>query len=462
MGACTSTAAGSSSAETCDNVYRIRQLDEKYRRKQLFILRLTDKQIIIMRKGRREKPEKTISLYPDSNSLYVLRYGIPELNQPAILLEVKGFRNEPDVQYLFYCKRHEKLFEQLQKKISEASKRISRGTLRYTPVSTPTPTTPGHNTSQPSSFHLNGSIHTHSTPQMVDPLALPHFQPGSLGTSSQPPPGDNNYVNTEQPVVPPQTPRNNSSFGGSRFNMPLSPVAEDEQPLNNMDQASGKFVLDQPPLTRAELQKRRMAPPKTSPPSTFEPNWPGMPPQMRFGSGSFFCGSGGNTDRDTVTSRTSLSTRSSGLLNQLSARSDCEPLLMPSNVSTPNPNHHMRFKQHNSSDPIYVQPNQPDEFTAPRTPGISSFTAPPQSCKRFIFPPMDALTRPEGSSMNYVTVEHNSMSSSNSTPRTPKTPSATVQYTPVDFQKTEELHRSQSITRVDSTRSRSALLPQKN
>ena len=40
-----------------------------------------------------------------------------------------------------------------------------------------------------------------------------------------------------------------------------------------------------------------------------------------------------------------------------------------------------RFKQHNSSDPIYVQPNQPDEFTAPRTPGISSFTAPPQSCK---------------------------------------------------------------------------------
>ena len=62
MGACTSTAAGSSSAETCDNVYRIRQLDEKYRRKQLFILRLTDKQIIIMRKGRREKPEKTISV----------------------------------------------------------------------------------------------------------------------------------------------------------------------------------------------------------------------------------------------------------------------------------------------------------------------------------------------------------------------------------------------------------------
>lgn len=118
------------------------------------------------------------------------------------------------MQYLFYCKRHEKLFEQLQKKISEASKRISRGTLRYTPVSTPTPTTPGHNTSQPNSFHqmqhLNGSIHAHTTPQMVDPLALSHFPPSSLGTSSQPLAGDNNYVNTEQPVIP-QTPRNNTS-----------------------------------------------------------------------------------------------------------------------------------------------------------------------------------------------------------------------------------------------------------
>jgi len=75
-------------------------------------------------------------------------------------------------------------------------------------------------------------------------------------------------------------------FGGSRFNTPLSPVAEDGQPLNNLDQACGKFVLEQPPLTRADLQKRRMAPPKLSPPSTFEPNWPGMPPQMRFGSSS--------------------------------------------------------------------------------------------------------------------------------------------------------------------------------
>ena len=48
---------------------------------------------------------------------------------------------------------------------------------------------------------------------------------------------------------------------------------------------------------------------------------------------------------------------------------------------------------------------------------------------------MDTIHRDDrGGSMNYVTVEHNSISSTNSTPRTPKTPGMTVQYTPVDFQ----------------------------
>lgn len=65
---------------------------------------------------------------------------------------------------------------------------------------------------------------------------------------------------------------------------------------------------------------------------------------------------------------------------------------------------------------------------------------------------MDPLHRDDrGGSMNYVTVEHNSISSTNSTPRTPKTPGVTVQYTPVDFQKTDELHRSQKpVVRSDS------------
>lgn len=74
---------------------------------------------------------------------------------------------------------------------------------------------------------------------------------------------------------------------------------------------------------------------------------------------------------------------------------------------------------------------------------------------------MEEIKRCEGGSMNYVTVEHNSLSSSNSTPRTPKTPGTSVQYTPVDFQKTDELHKSQSIIRSDSKRSRSNLIPQK-
>lgn len=390
------------------------------------ILRLTDKQLIIMQKGRRDQPELTASLYPDSNSFYVVRYGVPDIKDPAILFEVKGYGNSPDAKYLFYCKENEQLYEQLQKKITEASKRISYGTLRHTPVSTPTPTTPGPHQS------LN------------DPLAMPSFNHTHLQQ-----PATTGYVNTEERPQMPHTPRNNSSFGGSRYNTPLSPVPEDEMRLLE----HGKFVLDMPPLTRAELQKRRTASTKVTLPNTFEPNWPGMP-HLRYGSNPLF----GDVNREAIASRTSLSTRSSGLLNQLSARSDCEPLLM-SNVSTPNPNQ-MRLK-HNSSDPIYVHPSQPDEFTAPRTPAFNCFTAPPQSGKRFVFPPMDELKRPEGSSMNYVTVEHNSMSSSNSTPRTPKTPGPSVQYTPVDFQKTEELHRSQSITRADSTRSRSTLISQK-
>lgn len=64
---------------------------------------------------------------------------------------------------------------------------------------------------------------------------------------------------------------------------------------------------------------------------------------------------------------------------------------------------------------------------------------------------MDPPIRDAVGSMNYVTVEHNSISSTNSTPRTPKTPGVTVQYTPVDFQKTDELHRSQKpVVRSDS------------
>ena len=74
---------------------------------------------------------------------------------------------------------------------------------------------------------------------------------------------------------------------------------------------------------------------------------------------------------------------------------------------------------------------------------------------------MEELKRSDAGSMNYVTVEHNSLSSSNSTPRTPKTPGASVQYTPVDFQKTDELHKSQSVLRTDSKRSRTNLIPQK-
>lgn len=65
---------------------------------------------------------------------------------------------------------------------------------------------------------------------------------------------------------------------------------------------------------------------------------------------------------------------------------------------------------------------------------------------------MEPIGNRDGGSMNYVTVEHNSLSSSNSTPRTPKTPGNCVQYTPVDFEKTDELHKSQqrSIVRTES------------
>merc|ERR1711990_807358 len=113
-----------------------------------------------------------------------------------------------------------------------------------------------------------------------------------------------------------------------------------------------------------------------------------------------------------------------------------------------------RCNKPNSAEHIYVNTANPNEV--PRTPSFNPsgpYTAPAgPGHRRFFFPPMDPLHRDDrGGSMNYVTVEHNSISSTNSTPRTPKTPGVTVQYTPVDFQKTDELHRSQKpVVRSDS------------
>lgn len=429
MGACTSTPNTPVGMPIEENTFRIRQLDDRMRKKAGMILRLTNDMLIIEQRGRRHKPELAASLFPDKNKYSIQRYGVPDISIPSILIDLKGYGGRDDSKYVFYCKDNTRLYEKLRSKIDQAQKRTSSiqsvANPRTTPI--PTPTTP----SRISTFDIHQKI-------------------------------EHTYVNDSNILPSTNTPRGHlSSFSSTRppFQAtPLSPVMEQEA---SREQET-TFKLDRPPSNRAEMKEMRELK-STKPNLTFELNnfalnnapWPKPPPRPN--TNSLY-----QNAQTELLSRTSLSTRSSGLnINQLSARSDCEPLLL-SNLSTPN-NHNTRIPKMHSHDPIYVNTaNTHEEFPGPRTPSFGSFTAPPNSySKRFFFPPMEEIKRCEGGSMNYVTVEHNSLSSSNSTPRTPKTPGTSVQYTPVDFKKTDELHKSQSIIRSDSKRSRSNLLPQK-
>lgn len=423
MGACTSTPNTPIGMPIEENTFRIRQLDDRMRKKSGMILRLTNDMLIIEQRGRRHKPELAASLFPDKTKFSIQRYGVPDIKIPSILIDLKGYGGRDDSKYVFYCKDNTRLYEKLRNKIDQAQKRTSSiqsvPNNRITPLPTPTPTTPSR----------------------ISNIQIEHT-----------------YVNDSNHLPPSNTPRAHlSSFPTNRppFQAtPLSPVMEQEA----REHDSMTFKLDRPPSNRAEMKEMRELKSTRSNPPTFEPShtpWPKPPPRPN--PNSLYQ----NAQTDHLLSRTSLSTRSSGLnMNQLSARSDCEPLLL-SNLSTPN-NHNTRIPKMHSHDHIYVNTANHEEFPGPRTPSFGSFTAPPNSySKRFFFPPMEEIKRCEGGSMNYVTVEHNSLSSSNSTPRTPKTPGTSVQYTPVDFQKTDELHKSQSIIRSDSKRSRSNLIPQK-
>lgn len=440
MGTCTSvpSSPNGNGFDQCDT-FRIRQLDGRLRKKAVMTLRISETDLIIEAKGRRGQPELIASLLPDSSRYSLQRYGVPDIPVPAILIDLKGYdRDHDNAQYVFFCRNNSALFERLQDKVKQSQKKTSTiraSSIRSTPL--PTPVAP----ITPTPFFPN------LTPNEV---AQPFNPSNRLSSTSTTTTEHHNYYND-----PARDEQNKLMHKGSSqsfknsgvFNQtPLSPVPE-------TDHGGGMkpIKLALAPKNRDEMLSRRNeqhGSVKLHPQPWNE--FPKPPPRNTFyqNSGNDF-------------SRTSLSTRSSGQnINQLSARSDCEPLLL-SNLSTPNQN--MRGIKPNSAEHIYVNTANPNE-TGPRTPSFHNpsgpFTAPagPQH-RRFFFPPMDALHR-DDLKMNYVTVEHNSLSSTNSTPRTPKTPGVTVQYTPVDFQKTDELRKSQrSIVRSDSKqRSRSNLI----
>ena len=78
MGSCTSTPNTPIGIPTIDeNTFRIRQLDDRMRKKSGMILRLTNDMLIIEQRGRRHKPELSASVrmkhLEDQYSKYLVR-----------------------------------------------------------------------------------------------------------------------------------------------------------------------------------------------------------------------------------------------------------------------------------------------------------------------------------------------------------------------------------------------------
>lgn len=413
--------------------YRIRQLDARYRKKAVMTLRITDTELIIEAKGRRRQPELVASLIPDPNKYSLQRYGVPDqghIGCPSILIDLKGYDSlHADVKYVFFCRDNKRLFDRLQQKVNQQKTNHHRpSSIRSTPI--PTPVAP----ITPTSFFQNVTPDNH--------FPNPSNRLSSTSTND-PNPYYNDSAMSEHNKLSHKGSSQSFKNSGVLNPIPLSPVPETDHVVKG-----GLINLALAPKNRAEMISRRNEAHSLSL-KHHQPHheFPKPPPRPGINSNLYQ-----NSSTANDYSRTSLSTSSGQNINQLSARSDCEPLLL-SNLSTPN-NQNLRCNKPNSAEHIYVNTANPSEV--PRTPSFNPsgpFTAPAGPChRRHFFPPMDPLHRDDrGGSMNYVTVEHNSISSTNSTPRTPKTPGVTVQYTPVDFQKTDELHRSQKpVVRSDS------------
>lgn len=439
MGTVLSCASAPSSPSNGNNFeterYRIRQLDARYRKKAVMTLRISDTELIIEAKGKRRQPELVASLIPDPNRYSLQRYGVPDqahIGCPSILIDLKGYDHNADVKYVFFCRENTRLFDRLQQKVNQQKNSLHRpSSIRSTPI--PTPVAP-------------------ITPTPFFPNVTPDNQfnppPNRLSSTSTEP---NQYYNDsarDEHAKQLSHKGSTQSFKNSGVlnPTPLSPVPETDHAVK----MGGLINLARAPKNRDEMLSRRNEGHFKHHQPRYE--FPKPPPRPGLNSNLYQ-----NPSTANDYSRTSLSTSSGQNINQLSARSDCEPLLL-SNLSTPN-NQNLRYNKPNSAEHIYV--NQTNPSDVPRTPSFNPsgpFTAPAgPGHRRFFFPPMDPPHRDDrGGSMNYVTVEHNSISSSNSTPRTPKTPGVTVQYTPVDFQKTDELHRSctgqKPVVRSDSRR----------
>jgi len=410
MGSCTSVpsspAAGNNMMHTSDT-FRVRQLDARYRKKSVMNLRISDNDLIIEAKGKRGHPELVASLTPDNTRYSLSRYGLPDIpGCPSILINLKGYdASHTDATYVFFCRNNTTLFDRLQAKIKQVqqNKSFRPVSIRTTPIPTPNqvaPITPG-----------GGG----ATSNQVTFFQEPQFGTLTNRTSSSSNANDHNYYNDpairsdEQTRLLSQTQKTTSqqSFKSSGVfqQTPLSPVPECA--TNAPTQGSAPIKLALAPKNRDEMISRRLESQATTP---------------------------------------------NGLPRTVLGQFDFP--------AKPPPRHgHNRCGKPNSAEHIYVNTANTNEIAGPRTPSSfvtnGPFTAPagPHNRQRF-FPPMEPIGNRDGvGSMNYVTVEHNSLSSSNSTPRTPKTPGTSVQYTPVDFEKTDELHKSQqrSIVRTETS-----------
>jgi len=408
MGSCTSVPSSPSGSnmmhQQTSDTFRVRQLDARYRKKAVMNLRISESDLIIEAKGKRGQPELVASLTPDNSRYSLSRYGLPDIpGCPSILINLKGYdASHTDATYVFFCRNNTTLFDRLQAKIKQVqqNKSFRPVSIRTTPIPTPNqlaaPITPG------------GGVSANQITFFQEP------QFGSLSRAAQQQQAqssDHNYYNDpardEQTRLLSQKTTSQQSFKSSGHfqQTPLSPVPEC---ATNAASASSKPIkLALAPKNRDEMMLRRLESQATTPVGQ-------MPPRLG-------------------------------------------PFDFP---AKPPPRHgHSRCGKPSSAEHIYVNTANTNEIAGPRTPSsfnatTGPFTAPagPHNRQRF-FPPMEPIGNRDGG-MNYVTVEHNSLSSSNSTPRTPKTPGTSVQYTPVDFEKTDELHKSQqrSIVRTETSK----------
>ena len=235
-------------------------------------------------------------MFPDKTKYSIQRYGVPDINIPSILIDLKGYNGREDSKYVFYCKENTRLYEKLRSKIDQAAKRTSsiqsmpNGHSRVTPLPTPTPSTPSRLPPFDAHHQNNPSQHTyandpfHQTQHNHLQSSTPRSHLSSVGNQA--------HFRTQCSKFEKAFQTQNSVFQVQNFSFqfpvnrtpafqatPLSPVLEQES--REVD-CSSTFKLDRPPSNRAEMKEmRELKSTKSNPPifDTVCAPWPKPPPR---------------------------------------------------------------------------------------------------------------------------------------------------------------------------------------